>query len=253
MKRKTKIVLSSAVTLLVLVALYCALILPLNGSMIYKAIFTDRVRSYVTETYGEGFTVDHAGYDFKINGYLCHVKSNTSEDTHWTIYEGKDGELSDHYDFEVMQKENTIWRLTREMDIRMVQDFLPIYPRNCVNYMCFFEKEPLDRGTPEVRERFELDMPLDMKNLPLPLEMTLWVECDAPSWEALAESFRDAKEATDSLGWQVSFYSVSLYTPLMGEDGKPTSTATDYCAYQVPCEMIEDDTLADYLKSSVNQ
>lgn len=250
MKKKIKTILISAAFLLAIGALYCTLILPLKGSIIHKAVLTGRVRNYVSQTYGEGFSVDHAGYNFKTNDYICHVKSDTSLDTRFSVYESKDGKLSDSYEFDVLQKENTIWRLNREMDELVVRDFLPIYPGNCVNYMCFFEKKSLDGATSKVRERFVTDMPLDMHQPPLPLELTLWVECDEPSWETLAESLRDAKIAADSLEWEISLYSVTLYSPFSNSDKKPGDALTDFSAYCVPSEMIGDDMLADYLKAN---
>lgn len=247
MKKRTKTALAMAAVLLVLAGLHCVLILPLNGSIVHKAALTRRVREYVAETYGEGFTVVQAIYDLKMDTYSCYVQSDTSVDTHFRVYEGKDDALTDYYDFEVLQKENTIGRLTRQMDDRMERDFLPAYPWECVNYMCGFEQDLLDSGTAKEREGFVLDMALDMQNPPLPLELTLWVVRDDPSWEALAESLRKAAETADSLSWNVSLYSMTLHKPV-ADDEKPVNTATDFCVYQIPREAIDADSLWDYLK-----
>lgn len=250
MNTKIRTILLSLLALLALAGLYCALVLPLNGSLVHKLALRAEVRRYVDERYGGDLTVEKAIYDFKSGTYLCQVRSQTSQDTHFTVYESKDGALLDSFFSDVVQRENTVWRLTRELDRELVEKFLPRFPMNCVDYRCSFDQKVLDAGTAAIEGRFTLDMPLAPDNPPLPLELALWVECEAPSWEALAEAFRAAKGTVQELGWQISFYCVTLHTPMPDQGGKPINTATWYTGSRIPGAWIDRDDLAAILEAA---
>lgn len=248
MQKKWKVLGLVALILVVLAGLYCMVVLPFQGSILRKMAWNTQVRAYVEDAYGPGYTVEWPVYNGKGNYYVSYVQSDTSPDTRFSITDGgENGALTDHYDWEVTQRENTLSRLSRQLDEKMELDYLPAFPMECCMYALQFDKNALDLQPDLVRERIALDMPLDMTQPPLPLIMTLWVVQEDPSWEALAAALRQAADTADALGWPVAQFSISLHTPIVEGNEKPADNATEFRANDVPYDVVRGENLVQYL------
>lgn len=97
MKRRSKVIICLAVLFVLLAAAYCVFA-SFNGSIIKKAAMTSRARTYISQKFPDmPLKVEFSGYDYKICGYYCNVRSESSEDTHFLVYEDSDGSLTDDY------------------------------------------------------------------------------------------------------------------------------------------------------------
>lgn len=217
--------------------------LPVHGSLFHKVTLTNKAKQYVAQQYGDGYTVAGAIYDFKSNRYFCKVQSVSSPDTSFEVFQGKDKALTDDFAWKVDEKENTISRLSSELDEQVEKQFLPSYPQKCIQYMLRF-----DDGEQMDQSKFILDMPLDLQNPPHPLELNLWVVCETPSWSALADALKDALFCADRLGWNISYYSVLLHKPYNESEEKPVTTETEYRIYRLSSEEIRKETLESFLE-----
>lgn len=247
MKKKTAIILCTAVILL-FAAVY-TFYASFNGSLIKKTIMTGKAKSYVAQTYpGQDLNVSFSVYDFKCSAYFCRVQSPVSEDTAFDVYETRDGNMADDYDLSVTNKENTISRLSRQLDIAVEQVFLPAYPHRTRLAMCDFYSE-----TEFDRSKFELDMPLDLTRLPHPAELTIWVETShvEPTWEEAAELLREAVRITEELNMDIRYFSISVEYPYREDDDeiKPIEYSSIVGADAVPKETILGDGLEELLDS----
>lgn len=243
---KKSVVIFSVIIAVLLIGVY-AVYASFNGSLIHKAILTDTARDYIAENYpSQELEVDYAVYDFKLGGYHCDVQSPTSVDTAFDVYETSDGKLEDDYEIAVVNKENTIRRISIELDRAVDEIFPPAFPHRTRLVMCdYCYKDEIDRS------KFELDMKLDLACLPQPAELTVWVETSGaePTWEEAARLLREMAHTTDDLGLDISYYSISVEYPYDETDGerKPSDYGSIVGASEVPKEIVESDGLEAFL------
>lgn len=246
MKKKT-IFITVAIILVLFAGLYY-IFTSFNGSLIHKARVRDKVRDYLNEYYPkQGLDVAPTIYDFKNNQYFCHVQSIISEDTAFDVFEMKGGELRDDYQFSVVEKENTIRRLSMLLD-QMVEEKIKVaYPYKTRLILCDFYY-----GIEFDRSKFKLDMSLELDNLPHPAALTLWVESTntEPTWEEAADYLREAVRVTEAENLDISYFSISVEYPYNGEEGdyKPADYNSIVGINDVPKDVITGEGLEELLE-----
>lgn len=244
-KRAVRIVI--AAVLLAVLAFAYWVFASFNGSLIKKAVTTAKVRDYIEETYpGQPFEVERCRYDFKMMGYFCKVQSTESEDTYFLVWETGEG-MADDYEVSVLQRQNTLQRLSMALDDYTEALMSRIYPYRTSLIIC----DSASTLTEEDYQVLEPDMPFDVNTFPLPADLTVWVETqnDAPSWEELAERLRELEALTREELPFVERFSVSVQSTYLDEDGEyvPSDYNAEVCAFDVPREVITGNGLEDYL------
>lgn len=247
MKKKIIIALSiiGFSTICVLYFLYASF----NGSIIQKCITTSKVKDYVKEHYDiNEYDVEFATYDFKMVGYYCNVQSKTSEDTRFEVYKSGD-EYTDDYEFRVSKKENTIGRLSRNLD-DYIEDFLEKnYPHRTVLSLLDIDGEITD----EMRDKLKLDMEFDMDTFPLPLSLTVWTETcnEYPSYDEVEKDLYELYDLTSSKGLNIKTYSLAIYEKFEeDENGNIEYAYTDkQCyVYDVPVSVIKEHKVKEFIE-----
>lgn len=247
MKRRSKVIICLAVLFVLLAAAYCVFA-SFNGSIIKKAAMTSRARAYVSQKFPDmPLKVEFSGYDFKICGYYCNVRSESSEDTHFIVYEDSDGSLTDDYGSRVVQGENTLSRLIAELDDYTEKLMGEIFPHRTSLVMCDYCEDSAVSG-----ERPELDIPFNAGEFPAPVTLTVWAETagEEPTWEELAERLRELERLIRDRLPCIERYSVSIQARYIEEDGelRPSDYSSQVCAFDVPRDIITSDALDGYLK-----
>lgn len=106
-----------AITILLILLVFgfiFSIINSLYGNPVSSAIATSKIRDYIEVTYpGMDLEITKAGYNFKVEEYVSHVQSSTSQDTRFSVYYAK-GEITDEYEYRVIKRTTTHDRLQRE-------------------------------------------------------------------------------------------------------------------------------------------
>ncbi len=220
-----------------------------NGSVIHRAVMARKARAYTEKNYaGREWDVSFGRYDFKIGKYFCDVQSPDSPDTRFTVYETDKDQLADDYESRVTQKENTIWRLSDELDTQVEKILKDSYPYRTELVLGEFVEEKSE----EDRAKLTPDMPLDIKNLPFSGRVTVWVETqnENPTWEEVAERLRELEKLFRGEVPDISLFSLSLQSKYVNEGGEwvPGDRTKSISVFDVPRDVITGDGLKEYLQ-----
>jgi hypothetical protein len=218
-----------------------------NGSIIKKVITTSKIEDYVAKNYpGQPYEVGFCQYDFKCMMYFCNVQSSESEDTSFTVWDSSDG-LIDDYERSVTGRENTMLRLSIALGDYAEELLKRIYPHRTLLVMCESSDTVIEKDVAGLT----LDMPFDAKSFPISTTLTVWVETsgDKPTWEELAQRFRELEELIREELPSVEYYTIYLQDKYIEEDGelKPVDYNFEVCAFNVPRNVITSDGLETYL------
>ena len=246
-KRKAAIIVVIAI-LIVLLGIISYLYFSFNGSLIVKMIRTKEAKNYVAETYsGEELDVSFAVYDFKMGLYMCRVDSPKSQDTSFYVWKDRSGTVCDDYEYLVTQRGNTVTRLSQELDRYAEQELLKVLPYKTSLILCDFYSPYEDAD----RAKLELDMPLDVKALPHPAELTVWLETqnDKPSWDELAVRLREIEKLMRDIVPDTEYYSLNIQKryALVGDEVVSNTSDDDVSVYGVPRSVITGDGLEAWL------
>lgn len=214
-----------------------------NGNPFTRVYVTWKVHRYVAENYqGQALDVSFASYDFKTGGYGCGVSSPHSQDTHFRVYLGQGGELCDNYSEYVASGFNTWARQEKELDTKVEALLGAVYPYPVELCLVEFQTEGLPAPA--------LDSALELRALPAPFRLTVWVEAQpADDWNALAGALLDLYGVMEANGLSPQYYSVSLRWP-RGEDGLPTRFDSVH-VYDVPsARLAQPEGLADWMRET---
>lgn len=250
MKKYIKTAVLTIFAVIVLGGIY-AVYAEFNGSILKKAVLTYKAEEYVSKHYGEDYSVEYAVFNFKFDDYYCRVRSDKSIDTEFDVFEDSDGIVTDDHEFRVNGRDNTYRRLESEIGIIAGNEFLTAYPYKCILCICKFKDEDV-----QDLSKLELDMKPDMHEPPFPMELTLWAECEEPSWEELAKALYEAVNTVERLGWNIAYYSIKLYYPVDEDNEKPASAMTKFNSEDIMPDMIKGYDcagLAGYLESQASQ
>jgi len=221
-----------------------------HGSLIRKIVMTAQAKEYIAGNYPDkDLFVDFADYDFKMSGYYCDIHTDPESDLHFMVYEGGDGNLTDDYELRVLNKENTILRLSLALD-DYTDDFLSAnFPHRTSLTLCDADWDALEKQ----RAAIPLDMPFDLETFPFSCTMTVWAETakGTPDWEELAERLKELYEVTKDAYPFVTHYSMSIQAPFIEIEGEwgPEDYSADVSVFDVPREVIAGNELETWLEA----
>lgn len=249
MKRKTKhIIVLSIIAAVIIGLLYCGFV-AFNGSIIARAVTTLRVKNYVSSKYeNEPYEVGFARYDFKCNMYFCIVQSSESEDTRFSVWNSKDG-IRDDFESSVGGRENTYLRLQQSIDDYAEKIVKKAFKHKTSLVLCDRSETTDEKND---IKNLTLDMPFSVKDFPFDCTLTVWVETAGkePTWEELAERFKELDNAVGDKLPSVKYYSLSIQDKYTENDGtEPKNRTNEVCAFNVPKDVIVNGDLTQYLKN----
>lgn len=248
MKKKIIWAFVIAVSVVILGGAY-AIFASFNGSLIARAITTKKAKDYVAEKFpGEPYEVSFALYDFKWGGYFAQVQSTESEDTHFIVTDRGD-EMWDDFERSVDGRQNTVYRLYRELDERLEAVLKEKFPHNVS--LSYVDSLP---DTEEADyKKLELDMELNPSTFPIKSGLVVWTETtgNEPTWDELAERYRELYGVVKEEFPFITKISLSIQYPYeIGKDGElqDSRPGSFVCAFDVPVEIIETDELEAHLE-----
>ncbi|MEG1895444.1 MAG: hypothetical protein RR162_04320 [Oscillospiraceae bacterium] len=204
------------------------------GNPISKNIAKKHITGYVETTYeGKEFTLSKPSYSVKDMGYHIYVTSHISEDTQFTV-SYCDGEITDNYKECVADKNNTWSRLNAEFDYEVIEVFTQKYTADIV-YAGLGEQG-------KTYENLQLDMPLDMGNLPMPSFVSIHMKNDDITWEGLAATTVDINEYFIEKGITIDYYDVVLTAKAEG------ASPSEVGAYEFPASLLKSESLPQVMK-----
>jgi len=188
---------------------------PISAMMANKAI-----QKYVNENYSFlDLEVEKATYNFKDSSYFAMAKSRTSIDTQFAIYYQSGKVQRDDYEGYVVEKFNTLTRLSEEYSF-IAKSIIARelgYENNTT--MVMFDMDDHERNM----ELLELDMKFD-KAIPIDAEVTIRLDLQDYSIETLAKVLTDAHQAfvdNDCHFYKYGLYAENNDTYVMVNDVSP--------------------------------
>ncbi len=152
------------------------------GNPIAGAMAKNAAQKHVDKNYKDlNLKLEKPVYNFKFGEYMIEAHSETSKDTHFTIYYTRQ-EIRDDYDYTVGDKFNTFMRLEDEYS-ELVRDIL----HKELGYKDNNSRVTLEKGEYEhIKDKLELDMDFQ-RNLPLEAEVNLGLDMEDPSLDKVIE------------------------------------------------------------------
>jgi hypothetical protein len=175
---------------------------PLSAMMANKAI-----NQYVNQNYAFlDLELDKANYDFKTGGYRVYARSKTSMDTRFAIYYDEGKVTRDDYQIYVVEKFNTLERLTSEYSLiakRIVAEALGYE----TNTTFVIQGKNASESYSDV---LTLDMKFD-KAVPINPEVSIQIDTSDYSLENVADVLMRAHEAFLANGCKFTKYGFYAY------------------------------------------
>ena len=218
------------IALLLIASFIFAFVNSFTGNPVSAAIASGKIREYAAATYPAlNLELSEVKYNFKNNAYGCTAQSKTSEDTVFTI-SFRGGKVTDDYAYEVANHFTTYRRLSKEFNDLVTPIIEKEYPHKTTLIIGDLagDTQPL---TP--------DKPLNLKELPLPLSLTVYVEDDVRDQAQMAALLLELHKLMQSKDIPIDQYSLRLEEPLP-ENEKPGSGDNLYLT-DFPASKITDD------------
>ncbi|MDO5520936.1 MAG: hypothetical protein Q4G58_10635 [bacterium] len=228
----------TAVLLIVLVFLFANSVV---GNPISKFLATKDIKQYLATTYpGNDYKIDDVSFNFKFHEYNGTIISPSSKDSTFTITWRDSNNIYDTYDFNVLQRENTIQRYEKEAS-EQISSLLNSIPGNDIKKVnVVIAKEYYETGA---SRSLVLDSPYD-KSTNIPLELT--ISCnDSATLEKFTTLLEQIHTLTSSNGYHINYYSIDHY-----EEDDLTLTLS---ANNITPKEIEGGHLLSLLKNSINE
>ena len=215
-KRQVWAILGTTVTV-IFVAIFLFFVNAFFGNPISHILAEKAAKEYVEENYSQmDVYIDKVGYSFKFPSYYAIVRSNSSIDTHFTIYITMDGKVEyDTYE-SVLDGWNTYHRIDEEYRKKVAaildNSLLPIDVNFAYGSLQMDEKEtndyrPVQYGI-KVSE-LELDKEYDVLELGKTAgHIVCYAFSEELTIEKLAEYMMNVKEKLDEAG--ITFYAMDF-------------------------------------------
>ena len=215
------------------------------GNPISKVLANNNVDKYIEDNYKElNLDKEKCVYNFKFNDYFVRVQSKDSIDTGFDIhFDSKGNVLRDDYEY---IGDNTRRRLDDEIHKEVQNILRKKFPaqNNKIN-ACMIDASK-DENLPF---DMSLDMPLDIKNTPYPLEVTMQVFSDEKTYQNVAKIMTEAQEILQKEDIEVAKYDIVII-PLKDkvEDFRGVSWADAITVMDIPVELLSEDNPAEAIE-----
>ncbi|MDD3242707.1 MAG: hypothetical protein PHD32_03155 [Eubacteriales bacterium] len=204
------------------------------------------INAHLAAVYGDRDDLQYARgkveYDFKMGDYYKVVTSSDSEDTSFTVYYAR-GAVRDTFDSDVGERFNTIIRLNNALQDELEEMLRAEYSASVKNCMCDFDLEGKDTAA-----LFQLDMPLDMKNLPCAVNLTVYLAQEEPAQEQLVERLTALDDWVRAKGIAVNSYSIELEQP-----GEEVDYSKSVILYDFPAEQVRRGDVAQLVREKMER
>lgn len=228
-------------SILIFAGLIFSLFNSFYGNPVSAAIATSKIKSYVNHTYPDlNLEVPSATYNFKTQGYYSQVKSGTSPDTCFSV-SWSDGGLYDTYEYDVEKRDMTYRRLQTELDKTVEGIIQTELPYETSILLADFVLKEGDTNS------LKLDMPLDIKNPPLPVSLTVDILTDEISYENLSARLLELSDLMKEYEIPVALFSVIIQEPAAGGE-KAAPEGQSLYLYDFPSEKITEPDLIASIK-----
>lgn len=207
-----------------------------TGNPISAAIADRYIDRYIEEKYGFLPELDYketnASYNFKLGKYGKYIQSKSSQDTgFWAGYH--DGACMDEYESYVEGRFNTWNRLNREFDKRIQAIIAEQFP-----YETDMVLGGLGGNAGDMKDSLQVDMELDIHNLPLPGTLTAYILTDEVNKVFLSHRILELTGIMKKNQIQIDYYSVIVEEP-RDEEGRWGAAIH---TYEIPYSDIEGKT-----------
>jgi len=209
----------------------------LVGNPISAMIAKHKVEQYVNQNYGSfDLELENPDYNFKFGNYIVKVRSNSSQDTHFNIYYRNGKIVGDDYKMNVLEKYNTLERLSNQYSI-IIRNVVEQMGYNDLGTRVSYNKDL----TPKEKELVKLDMDFD-RNLPIDAEVWLDIELKEFTPSEIAKILKDCHKTFQEQGYNFKKYHFS-------------SSKEDIMVsvYSIPPKLIERDDFEEVLNKAQNE
>lgn len=237
---------------LVAFSLIICLLLFVNSSLgnpVSKLIAKISVKNYVEENYSDlDLKLEKAGYNLKFSSYEVFFRSETSEDTAFTVYSNSFGKIThDNYEHQVANNFTTWRRLDlelRRLGEKLISEKLPYSITNA-----YFQGE--DMSTNDFNTILTKDMALDIKNPPFEIIAAVTINDEDVSFEKMAEVMRALAKLCIDENIPIKEYSVHIKNDALISviDGAEARENQMLGIYNIPADFLNSENLADDLKN----
>lgn len=217
-----------------------------TGNPISASIAESKINEYIEAEYSFIRDLDYkekkAKYNFKFGCYGKYVQSASSPDTGFYVYYS-DGKVDDEYEGYVLGKFNTFSRLTNEFDDIVEKIIEEGFPYETDMVIAGIAKE--EDGI----KQLELDMPLDIHNLPAKSELTVYVYANTISYEVLRDRLVELDLLMKKNDIRIDIYSVVIEEPRTENE----KHGERLHLFDFPAEYIASDNLIETIKTHQKQ
>jgi hypothetical protein len=200
------------ISLLILVVVF-NFINSFTGNTVSAFIASGKIKEYAEANYSDmDLELSEVKYNFKNSAYGCHVQSRKSEDTNFYIGYSH-GIVSDDYEYEVANRFTTYRRLSKDFNEMVTQIVEKEYP---------YETTLIIGDLLGDTQQLTPDVPLNLKDMPLQLSMTVNILSDIRNEEQLSVLLLELHQLLLSKDITIDQYTIRLEEP-MPEESKPGS------------------------------
>jgi uncharacterized protein DUF3139 len=211
------------------------------GNPLSKVLANHNVDKYIEEQYKElNLIKEKCNYNFKFNEYYVHVQSQDSMDTAFNIYFDSFGKvLYDSYD---KIGTNTGKRLDNEIKNKIREILRVKFPQENYKINAYMTDGSWDENLP-------LDLPLDIKNTPYPLDISIQLFSDEKTYDNAAKIMSEAQEILQEKDIKVANYSIVII-PLKDkvENFISVSWADALTVMHIPAKLLGEENPAYAIK-----
>lgn len=228
--------------LFLIIGFFTNLVMAFYGNPISAVIATVKIKAYMKDTYPDmDLEINKARYNFKFEEYVSHVKSRSSQDTYFNVCWTK-RKIYDSYENDVVKLYNTYDRLNREFSEKVEEIIQKDFPYETSILYAIFGKEEQDF------EELYLDMPLDIKNPPMPANLVIYIMSDEVSYEFLSARLLELNQLMNKYEIPIDTYSVVIKEPLIKGEEKPAPNGKTLYLYDFPVGKISSANLIEVMK-----
>lgn len=220
-----------------------------TGNPISAAIANKNINNYLEDKYSFINDLDYKDkkttYNFKFGQYGKYVQSKSSPDTAFYVTYNRSGKISDDYDGYVVGRFNTYTRLEKEFDSVVEEIFKKNFPYETDILIAGFSFDENDRN------KLALDMKLDLDNLPLESNLSVYIISDEINYEVLRDRLIEVDELMKDHSFKFKNYSVVIQEPKSEDKDKPRGESLHLLDF--PVEKMESEDLITVIKDHQTQ